>query len=169
LKEVEIMVETEKKEGRGSQERPWQAVNPFDAVRVVVDRVLDTVLEPIVRMTPPEVRVAVKRFVPAVDVIEEDDDVRIEVEIPGMSAEDIALTLSEQSLVIRGEKKPEKSGSRGFHRSERSYGSFRRVVQIPVEVDRERVDATFKNGVLIVVIPKSHEAARKVQIRVDEG
>jgi HSP20 family protein len=164
------MAETETKEGRTPSDRPWQAVNPFDAVRVVVDRVLDTVLEPIARMTPPEVRVAVKRsFVPSVDVIEEDDDVRVEAEVPGVSPDDISVTLAEHSLVIRGEKKPEKTGGRGFHRAERSYGAFRRVVSIPVEVDRERVDATFKNGVLTVVIPKSHEAAKRVPIRVDEG
>lgn len=163
------MAETETKEGRAPSDRPWQAVNPLDAVRVMVDRVLDTVLEPIARMTPPEVRVAIKRFVPCVDVIEEDDEVRVEAEIPGVSPEDISVTLAEHSLVIRGEKKPEKTGGRNYHRSERSYGAFRRVVPIPAEVDRERVDAAFRNGVLTVIIPKSHEAARKVQIRVDEG
>ena len=79
------------------------------------------------------------------------------------------MTLGEQSVVIRGEKKPEKTEGKGFHRSERSYGSFRRVIPLPIEVDRDRVDATFKNGVLTIIIPKSHEAAKKVQIRVDEG
>ena len=164
------MAETERKEGRTFQAGPWQAFNPFEAMREVVDRVFDTVIEPLSRLTPPEVRIPVmKRFVPIVDVIEEDDDVRVDVEAPGMTPDDVTITISEQSLIIRGEKKPEKIESRGFHRSERSYGSFRRVIPLPVEVDRDRVDATFKNGVLTVVIPKSHEAAKKVQIRVDEG
>jgi HSP20 family protein len=163
------MADTERKEGRTFTERPWQTVNPFDAVRQVVDRVIDTVLEPISRMTPPEVRVPLKRFVPVVDVIEEDDDVRVDVEAPGMMPDDINVTITEQSLVIRGEKKPEKAESKGFHRSERSFGAFRRVIPLPVEVDRDRVEATFRNGVLTIIVPKSHESAKKVQIRVDEG
>jgi HSP20 family protein len=162
------MAETEGKE-RKSPAGSWQSFNPFDTARDVLDRVMETFLEPIARLTPPQVRMPLSRFTPRVDVIEEDEDVRIDVEAPGMSADDLTVTIDERSVVIRGEKKPEKRESKGIHRAERAFGAFRRVVPLPVEVDKDAAEATFKNGVLTIIIPKSHDAGRKVPIRVEEG
>jgi HSP20 family protein len=164
------MAETERKEGRPPQTGPWQPVNPFEAAREVVNRLLDTLFEPLARITPPEMPIPVmKRYMPTVDVSEGDDDLRIDIEAPGMTPDDITVSLTEQSLIVRGEKKPEKTEGRGLHRSERPYGSFRRVIPLPVEIDRDRVDASFKNGVLTVIVPKSREAAKRVRIRISEG
>jgi HSP20 family protein len=108
----------------------------------------------------------VPRFQPSVDVIEEDEDVRIEVEVPGMSIEDLSVTVGEDSVIVRGEKKPEETEGAGVHRRERSYGAFRRVIHLPVDVDRDKAEATFRNGVLAILLPKSHEATKKVEIKV---
>ena len=159
------MTEPKNRESRISA-RPWETINPFDTMREVMNRMLETVLEPLGRLAPSPLHVPVQRFQPSVDVIEEDDDVRVEVEVPGMSVEDLSVTIHEDSVVVRGEKKPEGAEAVGVHRRERSYGAFRRVIHLPVEVDRDKAEATFKNGILVIVLPKSHEAAKKVQIKV---
>ena len=161
------MTEERKKE-EPRVDRPLPIINPFDTMRHVVNRIVDTFLEPISRMTPPEFRVPIRRFVPSIDVIEGDEDVRIDVEAPGMRPEDLSVTVSGESVVIRGEKRPEKPEGAGIHRAERAYGSFRRVVPLPAEVDKEQIDASFKNGVLSIILPKTG-TARKIPIRVEEG
>lgn len=148
--------------------RPFGPINPFEAMRDVMNRVMDTFFLPLSHYAPPAFRVPLLGgYSPDVDVIEEDDDVRIHVEVPGMTPDDLAVTITQDTVVIRGEKKRDEVGGKGVHRAERSYGPFRRVIPLPVEVDREKADASFKNGVLTIVIPKSHEAARKVQIRAE--
>ena len=161
------MTEERKKDER-HVDRPLQNINPFDTMRHVMNRMVDAFLEPISRLTPPELRVPIRRFVPSIDVIEGDEDVRIDVEAPGMRPEDLSVMVSGESVIIRGEKKPEKSEGVGVHRAERAYGSFRRVVPLPAEVDKEQIDASFKNGVLSIVLPKTG-TARKIPIRVEEG
>ncbi len=157
-----------KKEERPPQRAPFGPINPFDTMRDVMNRMMETFFVPLSQYAPPAFRVPLAGgYSPDVDVIEEDDDVRIHVEVPGMTPDDLAVTITRETVVIRGEKKREEIEGKGVHRAERSYGSFRRVISLPVEVDRERADASFKNGVLTIVIPKSHEAARKVQIRAE--
>lgn len=161
------MTEERKREEQPGS-RPLHTINPFDTMRQVMNRMVDTFLEPISRITPPELRLPIRRFVPSVDVIEGDEEVRIDVEVPGMKPEDLSVTVSGESVIVRGEKKSEKPEGAGIHRAERSYGSFRRVVSLPAEVDKEHVDATFKNGVLSIVLPKTG-TAQKIPIRVEEG
>jgi HSP20 family protein len=166
---MEVLMAEERKKEERPVSRPLQTINPFDTMRHVMNRMVDTFLEPISHITPPELRVqVVRRFVPNVDVTEGDQDVRIDVEVPGMKPEDLSVTVSGESVIIRGEKKSEKPEGAGVHRAERCYGSFRRVVSLPAEVDRDHVDATFKNGVLSIVLPKIGTAQR-IPIRVEEG
>ena len=159
------MAEAKKREERPIA-RPWETINPFDTVREVMNRMIESVFEPLARLAPSSVQVPVQRFQPSVDVIEEDENVRIEVEVPGMSIEDLSVTVGEDSVIVRGEKKPEETEGAGVHRRERSYGAFRRVIHLPVDVDRDKAEATFRNGVLAILLPKSHEAAKKVEIKV---
>ena len=159
------MAEAKKKEGQ-TVARPWETINPFDTVREAMNRMIEAVFEPLARLAPTPAHVAVQRFQPSVDVIEEDEDVRIEVEVPGMSVEDLSVTIGEDSVIIRGEKKQEEAEGIGVHRRERSYGAFRRVILLPVVVDRDKAEASFKNGILTILLPKSHEAAKKVEIKV---
>jgi HSP20 family protein len=159
------MAEVKKKEER-TPARPWETINPFDTMREVINRMADTFFEPLARLAPSPLRQSSQGFVPCLDVIEEDDEVRVEMEVPGMTADDLSVTVGQDALIVRGEKKQE-AAEGGAHRRERSYGVFRREILLPSEVDREKVKASFKNGVLVVHLPKSHEAAKKVAITIE--
>ena len=99
-----------------------------------------------------------------VDLSETDREVVVQVDLPGLEEKDVQVTLDRNALVVSGEKKSEhETKDRQYHRVERSYGSFRRVVPLPAEVDETKSDAVYKNGVLTVRLNKAapHEQARK--------
>jgi HSP20 family protein len=106
---------------------------------------------------------------PAIDVSEREDDLLVRAELPGMTAEDIDIEVQNNALLIRGEKKDEteESGER-YHYVERRSGSFQRMVQLPNEVDAEKIDASYKDGVLTITLPKSEKAKPK-RISVKQG
>jgi HSP20 family protein len=162
------MDEEKKREERGPA-KPWQAINPLDVMRETVGRVFETFMEPLTRIAPPGLPIPVRRFTPSVDIIEEDEAIRVDVEAPGMNPEDLSVSVSEDFLTIRGDKKEERGECVGVHCSERTYGAFRRSIPLPVGVDKDKVDAIFKNGVLSIILPKSGEATRKVKIRIEEA
>lgn len=101
---------------------------------------------------------------PSVDETDDDKAYRISVELPGLDEKDVEVTLADGVLTIRGEKKQEEEEKRrDYYRKERSYGSFRRTLAVPGEVDESRIRASFKKGVLTVELPKSEEAQKKVK------
>jgi HSP20 family protein len=101
-------------------------------------------------------------FVPRLDVSETDKEITISAELPGMEPEDIDISLEQNMLTISGEKQAEEEekGKR-FYRVERSYGSFYRSIPLPAEVDENKIEATFKHGVLKIRMPKTVEAQMK--------
>lgn len=101
---------------------------------------------------------------PRVDVTETDEAVKVTAELPGMTEKDIEVSLSDGVLSIKGEKKSERKDSdKGFYRMERSYGTFQRAIPLPAEVAEDKVEATFKNGVLTLNLPKTLAAQKKVK------
>jgi len=107
-------------------------------------------------------------FTPRVDIVEDDREVRVSAELPGMHDDDIEVTVSRNALVISGEKREEKQEKgRGYRYAERSYGSFRRSVPLPAEVSQDKVNAVFEHGVLTVTLPKVKESRghRRIPIR----
>lgn len=97
-------------------------------------------------------------FSPSVNVSETDKEVRVSAELPGMDEKDVTVELENDALVVRGEKKSEHEEKKGsWHRMESSYGSFHRVIPLPVRVDTGSAKARFKKGVLTVVLPKKEE------------
>lgn len=101
---------------------------------------------------------------PTIDVAEDDKAFRVSVELPGMDEKDIDLSLADGLLTIRGEKKREhEDKGKDFYRKERSFGSFRRALPIPGDVDDSKIDAQFKKGVLMITLPKTEEAKKKVR------
>jgi HSP20 family protein len=96
-----------------------------------------------------------REFLPAIDVAETDKEITVTAELAGMDQKDIELTLNDDILTIRGEKKQEKEhqNSKCFHR-ECSYGSFARSIRLSAEVDQEKVKAEFKKGILKIQMPK---------------
>jgi HSP20 family protein len=103
---------------------------------------------------------------PAVNVWEDNEAVIVEAELPGLDLKDLEIYVTgKNQLAIKGERKPVKVEKGVWHRQERGFGSFVRVLTLPVEVNREKVEARFENGVLVVKLAK-HEAARPRKITV---
>jgi HSP20 family protein len=98
------------------------------------------------------------------DVVETDGAVELSIELPGMEMKDIDLTVSDDLLTLKGEKKVErKEEKKGYYLSERSYGSIYRTVPLPPGVDTDKAEASFRNGVLTVKVPKTAEAQAKLK------
>lgn len=103
---------------------------------------------------------------PQLDLVESDSEVTLRAELPGVNADDLKIELSGNMLTLSGEKSEEKDEKHGDYRHcERRFGSFRRTVQLPAEVDPEKVDATFKDGVLHLKLLK-HPGVRPKRIKV---
>jgi HSP20 family protein len=102
--------------------------------------------------------------VPKLDVTEDDKGFNVTVELPGMDEKDVAVSVADRVLTIRGEKKEEKEKKdKEVYRRERAYGSFRRVMELPADVDAEKIEASFRKGVLTIALPKTKEAQAKVK------
>jgi HSP20 family protein len=98
-------------------------------------------------------------FIPKVDVKEEDKEIIVSAELPGMDQKDIDVTVANDSIRISGEKKQEEE--KGYYRRETFYGTFERVIDLPAEVDENKAEAEFSKGVLTIRLPKSEEAQAK--------
>src|SRR5262249_39377227 len=105
--------------------------------------------------------------VPAVDIAETAKGYDITAELPGIDQKNIEVKYADGTLTIRGERKDEKEEKKeNYYLSERNYGSFQRSFRVPDGVDADNVEASFKNGVLTVTLPKTPEAQRK-EIRIE--
>jgi HSP20 family protein len=106
---------------------------------------------------------------PAIDMSEDDKPYKISAELPGIDPKDIDVSLSGDTLVLKGEKRQEKEEKdKNYHFSERSYGSFQRSFQLPLSIDRDKVAADFSNGVLTISLPKTAEAQKpkkKIEVK----
>jgi HSP20 family protein len=152
--------------------RRWQAdEDPFYGFRQQMDslhRDMDRLFEEMVNDTDrgsifPRA-LGREMMMPVIDEIEDDKAFHVSIELPGMHEKDVDITLSGRTLTIRGEKKQEKEeDGKDFYRRERSFGSFRRVLELPGEVDESKIDASFKNGVLRIELPKTKEARDKTK------
>jgi HSP20 family protein len=99
---------------------------------------------------------------PAVDIAEREKEYEVTAELPGMEEKDIDVKYVDGVLTIKGEKKEEKEEKRkDYYLSERRFGSFQRSFQVPNGIDADQIDASFRNGVLTVALPKSAEAQKR--------
>jgi HSP20 family protein len=107
------------------------------------------------------------QFQPRIDVVDGEKSIEVTAELPGLDEDEIELTLSQNTLQISGEKKAESEDKgKNYYRMERSYGAFRRVIEMPSAVDADKVKATFKKGVLTVVLPKIIEEEGRKRITI---
>ena len=107
-------------------------------------------------------------WVPATDIFEDPEGIKISIELPGLKPEDVKLTIENHTLTIRGEKKQvaEEKTTR-VHRYERSYGAFERSFTLPTTVDNDKVAARFEHGVLTVALPKADKAKpREIEVKI---
>ena len=106
-------------------------------------------------------------FSPRVDIVDGDKEVKVSVELPGIDEKDIEVSLSRDLLTISGEKRQEtEDRGKNYHRMERSYGAFKRNIPLLCDVDESKAEATFKNGVLTVILPKVVEGQSYRTIKV---
>ena len=107
-------------------------------------------------------------WTPPVDIIESEQQLILKADVPDLTEKDIAITIENGSLTMKGERKFDKQDDKaGYHRIERSYGAFARSFTLPDTVDAENVTAAYKNGVLTVALPKKELAKpRAIEIKV---
>ncbi len=104
---------------------------------------------------------------PAIDVAEDENSIQVRAEVPGCNAEDVEISVYGNTLTISGEKKlKEEKKEKGYYHVESSYGTFRRELTLPTDVDSEKVEATCKDGILTINMPKAAKAkAVKVKVK----
>lgn len=105
-------------------------------------------------------------WLPAVDIYENEQNIVLKAELPGVDPKDVEATVHEGTLYLKGERKYEKElKEENYHHVERAYGSFARSFELPASVDADKVQAEFKDGVLTLTVPKKEEAkAKKIKI-----
>src|SRR5262249_2916288 len=105
------------------------------------------------------------RFAPQIDVREEDGKLKVHADLPGCKPEDFRVEVQDDTLILSGERRSEREQSRGgVHRSERTYGSFRRLIPLPPGADIEGAQANFDNGVLEITIPLAEPKAKRIDV-----
>ncbi|NVM21549.1 MAG: Hsp20/alpha crystallin family protein [Desulfobacterales bacterium] len=114
-------------------------------------------------------RIFAQEWAPSADISETKDNVVVKAELPGLEAKDINVSISGDILTMRGEKKKEEEKKdEHFYCCERYAGSFQRSFQLPIGVKSDKIDATFKNGVLTITLPKAEEAKKKqIEIKTE--
>jgi len=105
---------------------------------------------------------------PAVDIYETENELVLKADVPDVESKDIDVRVENQTLTVSGQRKfqSQDSNGKGYHRIERSYGTFVRSFAVPNSFDTEKINAEFKNGVLTVTLPKK-EAAKPRQVKIE--
>lgn len=134
----------------------WNPVANFENMQREIDRVFYSF-----RSDTQDVE-ALKTLMPMVDIIERENEFSIKVELPGVDKKDVKITVQNNVLTIKGEKRQENEiKGENYQHLERSYGVFQRSFTLPTSVHSEKIDASYNNGVLSVTIPKLEEAKPK--------
>ncbi|MBI4517871.1 MAG: Hsp20/alpha crystallin family protein [Deltaproteobacteria bacterium] len=153
---------------------PVRVLPPAAPVESEFDRIFDRMLDDFRHFSFPSLlgperwwpSRALRMQVPAVDVYEDKDAVVVKADLPGMSKDEIEVSLTGSALTLKGEKrKAEEIKDHDYYRSERSYGAFSRTLALPADIKSDQVTASFKDGVLEIRLPKTEEAKKK-QIKV---
>ncbi len=128
----------------------------FLTLRDEMDRMMEEFFDEPLFSLRPRMLERMGAFFPRVDVSENDKEIVVTAEVPGMDENDVEVSFKDGILTIKGEKRAEKEEKdRRYHRIERTYGSFRRDIEMPCEVEEDKITATYKKGELTVVLPKS--------------
>jgi HSP20 family protein len=145
----------------------WEPLRELTTLQNEMNRLFGSVVD-----TPPQGNGGtLRRWMPAMDLVETADHFVLRADLPGMSEEDVNIEVEERVLTISGERKAEQAESKdGYHRVERAFGSFARSLTLPEGVNAEAVSASFDRGVLEVRIPKPEQRKpRKISIGVGDS
>jgi len=144
----------------------WTPIRELATMQERMNRLFEDVMKPPYRS---DEGFAAPAWAPAVDIYETDREVVLKAEIPEMREKDIEIKVEDNILTVSGERQMTNDvKEENYHRIERSYGSFRRSFTLPHTVDREKITAAYKDGVLKVLLPKKEEVKPK-QIKIDVG
>lgn len=133
---------------------------PVNNLRREMDRIFNELIPFSWRLD--DVETTMSTWIPTTDMFETAGEYIVEVELPGLSKKDIQINCQDNVLSIEGERKQEKKEEHpGYLRSERSYGNFKRSIMLPTSILEDKVKATFKDGVLKVMVPKAEKSKRK--------
>ena len=137
----------------------WEPIRDLMSLQSEMSRLLDS-------LQPGDVSGADNAWAPVLDLVEQDDSFQIEVDLPGVRPEDVDVTVDQNLLTVRGERKSTSTvAEENVRRSERRYGSFLRTISLPSHVDAEGIQADFEDGVLHITVPKAEQAKpRKIKV-----
>jgi len=174
---TKLPVKTEQKTGEATP-GTLQAWHPFETLHREIDRLFEDFgrdfwhspfRRPAFEIEPFWRREMKLVAAPAVDIVEKDNAYEITADLPGMDEKSVEVQLSNGNLTIKGEKKEEKEEKKkDFYLHERHFGSFERTFGVPEGVDANKIEASFKKGVLTVTLPKKAEAqrpAKKIDVK----
>lgn len=147
---------------------PTRDLTSFPTDVLSMQREINRMFDDFFRSDRDESSLFAQTWKPAVDIVEEDDAYIAKVELPGINREDVKITMQDNILTIRGEKKSERKGKEeNMHRVERYYGSFQRSFSLPSSVKGDGIAAEYKDGVLTIHMPKAEEARPKqIEVKV---
>jgi HSP20 family protein len=139
----------------------WEPLRELSTLQNEMNRLFGTVFD-----TPANGPSTMRRWMPAMDLVETEDHFVLRADLPGLGEEDVNIEVEDRVLTVSGERKAEHEISKeGYHRVERAFGSFSRALTLPEGIDAEAVTASFDRGVLEVHIPKPEERKpRKISI-----
>jgi HSP20 family protein len=146
----------------------WEPVRELNTIQNEMNRLFNTFFDAPAPANGPALS---RRWIPAMDLVESDDDFVLRADLPGLSEDDVNIELEDNVLTISGERKAEhEERKEGYYRVERASGSFSRSLTLPEGIDPEKVQANFDRGVLEVRIPKPEQRKpRKVSISAGGG
>src|SRR5271157_4919555 len=152
---------------------PSRYQDPFQSFRTEIDRLFDSFLGgggfPSLTSFRQGLPAAAQGMTPTLDVKENEKEIVVKADLPGMDEKDINLTIHNGLLSLRGEKKSEHTDEReNYHVMERSYGSFQRSIRLPETINEDKAEARFDKGVLTITLPKRPEmvgAQKKIEIK----
>jgi len=150
---------------------PQEENHPFFGIRRDMNRLFDDFFRGLDVAPLIAAGERLSRFVPSLDVRENDKKVNINVELPGMDEKDVEVLLTDNSLTLKGEKKEDKEDKgKDYYHMERSYGSFQRVIPLPEGIDAKKAEAKFKKGILSITLAKTEQTkakAQKIEIKAE--
>jgi HSP20 family protein len=146
----------------------WEPVRELNTIQSEMNRLFNSFFE---STSPGNGPTSVRRWIPAMDLVESDEDFVLHADLPGLGEDDVKIELEDNVLTVSGERKLEHEDRKeGYYRVERASGAFRRSLTLPEGIDPERIAASFENGVLEVRIPKPEQRKpRKVTISAGGG
>lgn len=142
----------------------WEPLRDLLALQDRMSRLFEDVTR--TRRSGDEEDMTAAQWTPAVDIFETPQSLVIRAEVPGIEQEALNVEMKENSLIVEGERKLEEGEGRNYHRVERPYGSFRRVVALPMAFRHEQIQALLKNGVLEITLLKE-EKTKPTRIQVE--